>query len=91
MVLKKNAIQNFSGKGKKGIRDEQYDTRIIDSTDTDTDTYSIDTWFLATLIRYLINISIYVYLEQLSHQRDCFQRLVKLWQLEVTSNPRMWT
>jgi len=30
--------------------------QIIDTTDTDTDTYSIDTWFLATPIRYLAHL-----------------------------------
>ena len=37
-------------------RDGRYDT-IIDTTDTDTDTYSIDTWFLASSIRYLIKLT----------------------------------
>ena len=27
-------------------------SRIIDNTNTDTNTYSIDTWFLISLIRY---------------------------------------
>ena len=35
-------------------RDGRYDTTIIDTTDTDT--YSIDTWFLATLIQYLAHV-----------------------------------
>ena len=31
-------------------RDGWYNTTIVDTTDTDTNTYSIDTWFLATLL-----------------------------------------
>ena len=37
-------------------RDGRYHT-IIDTTDTDTHTYSIDTWFLASSIRYLIKLT----------------------------------
>ena len=35
-------------------RDGWYDTRTIDTTVTDTNTYSITTWFLASSIQYLI-------------------------------------
>ena len=38
----------------KRIRDEQYDTRISDTTDTNT--YSIDTWLLESSIRYLAHV-----------------------------------
>ena len=38
------------------IRDGRYDTTIIDTTDTDTSSCSIDTWFLATPIRYLAHV-----------------------------------
>jgi len=34
----------------------QYDTTIIDTTDTDTSSCSIDTWFLAIPIRYLAHV-----------------------------------
>ena len=54
-------------------RDGRYDTRIIDTTDTDTD--SIDTWFLASSIRYLIKLT------------WCIVAAID----QVTSNPRIWT
>jgi len=34
----------------------RYDTTIIDTTDTDTSSCSIDTWFLAIPIRYLAHV-----------------------------------
>jgi len=42
--------------GVKISRDGRYDTTTIDTTDTDTSSCSIDTWFLATLIWYLAHV-----------------------------------
>jgi len=62
------------------IRDGRYDTTIIDTTDTDTSSCSIDTWLLATPIRYLAHVMYFIVPGNVEHQcrqRGCFPRLVK--------------
>ena len=75
-------------------RDGQYNTTIIDTSNTDISSCSIDTWFLATHIQYLAHV-MYFGVPGTCETSVPSERFSKAGEVvaarQVTSNPRMWT
>jgi len=82
-----NTVCTVEG-GAKISQDGWYDTTIIDTTDTDTSSCSIDTWFLATPIRYLAH-EMYFGVPGTSVPSERFSKAGEV--IAATRYPRMWT